>query len=97
VGDPTDYDQALGTLRLPVLMVSLSGDAFVPKSCADFLARKLKQASVTQVELQARDYGLPTFHHFRWTRKPDPVLDQVDQWVRTAIGQAASARASAGA
>ncbi|WNG36314.1 alpha/beta fold hydrolase [Archangium violaceum] len=91
-GDSTDYDRALGQLDLPVLLLSLSGDALVPKPCADFLARKLRQARVTQVELQAKDYGMESFHHFRWAKKAEPVLERVDAWIRAEVGQRSSAR-----
>lgn len=80
-GDGTDYDEALSRLSLPVLMISLSGDPLVPKTSAAFLAGKLKQARVTQVELQASDYGMQRFDHFRWARKAAPVLAKVDEWV----------------
>lgn len=79
-GDTVDYDAALARLQAPVLILSLSGDPLVPKTCADFLAGKLPQARVTQVELQASDYGMKVFHHFRWVRKPEPVLEQVEKW-----------------
>ncbi len=91
VGDSTNYDRDLGSLDIPVLLLSLSGDPLVPKTCADFLARKLKGARVTQVELQAKDYGLKSFDHFRWARKPEPVLERVDAWIQTEVGLAASA------
>lgn len=81
IGDPTNYDDALSRLSLPVLMISLSGDPLVPKTSATFLAGKLKQARVTQIELQASDYGLKKFDHFRWARKAGPVLAKVDEWV----------------
>lgn len=76
-----DYNQSLRQLDLPILMISLSGDQLVPKSSADFLAKKLERATITQVELQASDYGLQRFNHFKWTKHPGPVLDIVDHWV----------------
>jgi predicted alpha/beta hydrolase len=79
IGDATDYDAALSRLTLPVLFVSLRGDALVPKCSADFLARKLPRAQVTQVELQAND-GAP-YHHFRWAKQPGAILARVDEWV----------------
>ena len=82
-GDATDYDAALATIELPVILISLAGDPLVPNSCANFLARKLLAARLTQVELQARDHGLPGFHHFRWVRTPAPVLDAIERWVDT--------------
>jgi len=82
-GDATDFDAALATIAVPVIFVSLSGDPLVPSSCASFLARKLAAARLTQVELQARDLGLPRFHHFRWVRTPEPILDAIERWAGT--------------
>jgi predicted alpha/beta hydrolase len=78
-GDDTNYDQELGRLTLPVLMVSLKGDPLVPKCSADYLAGKLTHAQVSQIELRAED-GKP-YHHFRWVKKPAAILAPVDQWI----------------
>jgi predicted alpha/beta hydrolase len=79
-GDAADYDQALGQLKLPVLMVSLQGDTLVPRPSADYLAGKLTAAQVAQLELRAADGK--AFDHFRWVKRPAPVLAPVDQWIR---------------
>lgn len=80
IGDATDYNQAFEKLNLPVLLLSLSGDALVPRRCADFLAKKLKNARVTQIELHAKDYALKVFSHFGWVKRPDILLEQVALW-----------------
>jgi predicted alpha/beta hydrolase len=77
--DATDYDQALGQLEAPVLMVSLQGDTLVPRSSADFLAGKLAAAQVTQLELRASDGK--AYDHFRWLTKPAAIVAQVDRWI----------------
>lgn len=81
IGDPTSYDDALSRLSLPVLLISLSGDPLVPRTSATFLAGKLKQARITQIELKASDYGLKRFDHFRWARNAAPVLAKADAWM----------------
>ena len=78
-GDPADYDRDLEQLEMPVLMVSLRGDALVPRPSADYLARKLTRARVAQIELLREDGG--SYHHFRWVKQPAPILAQVDQWI----------------
>jgi predicted alpha/beta hydrolase len=85
-GSNKDYNQLLARLELPILMISLSGDPLVPKSSADVLADKLLDASVTQVELIAKDYGLAAFNHFKWAKKPEPVLDAIEQWLSSTYG-----------
>ena len=93
IGDPTNYDDELSRLSLPVLIISLSGDPLVPKTSATFLAGKLKRARVTQVELRASDYGLKSFDHFRWARNATHVLAKADEWASRELlkspGQAA--------
>jgi predicted alpha/beta hydrolase len=85
-GDAADYDRDLEQLEMPVLMVSLRGDALVPRPSADFLARKLTRAHVTQVELRPEAGG--TYHHFRWVKQPAPILARVDDWVGERFGLA---------
>jgi predicted alpha/beta hydrolase len=81
IGNAADYDRDLGQLKAPVLMISLQGDTLVPKPSADYLARKLSQARITQIEL--RTEGGKVHQHFRWVTKPAPILAQVDQWIDT--------------
>ena len=78
-GDPANYDHELTQLKVPVLMVSLQGDALVPRPSADYLARKLIHAQVSQIEVAAPD-GTP-YHHFRWVKRPAAILSKVDQWI----------------
>jgi hypothetical protein len=40
---------------------------------------KLSRADVAQVELRAEDGN--AYHHFRWVKKPDPILGHVDRWI----------------
>jgi len=88
LGADTDYERALAAVRFPVLFVSLQGDALVPKSSAEYLARKLTAAPVSCVELDATS-GVP-LHHFRWVKKPAAVLDAVESWVREHFERPAS-------
>jgi predicted alpha/beta hydrolase len=83
-GDAADYDRALGQLNLPVLMVSLQGDALVPRPSADYLAQKLTRAAVSQIELQAEDGA--AYHHFRWVKRPTAILAHVDRWIHEQFG-----------
>jgi predicted alpha/beta hydrolase len=78
-GDAADYDHELEQLKVAVLMVSLQGDTLVPRTSADYLARKLTGAQVTQIELRAEDGK--AYDHFRWLTKPAPIMKNVDQWI----------------
>jgi predicted alpha/beta hydrolase len=85
-GDAADYDRDLEQLDMPVLMVSLRGDALVPRPSADYLARKLTRAQVAQIELLPEDGS--SYHHFRWVKQPARVLAPVDEWIRVQFGLA---------
>jgi predicted alpha/beta hydrolase len=85
-GDAADYDRDLAQLKVPVLMVSLEGDTLVPRPSADYLARKLTRAQVTQIELRADDGK--AYHHFRWVKTPAAILAAVDHWVGVQFSRA---------
>jgi predicted alpha/beta hydrolase len=88
-GDAADFDGELAQLDMPVLMVSLQGDALVPRSSAEYLARKLTRAEVAQIELRREDGS--TYHHFRWVKQPAAILARVDHWMGAQFGRAARA------
>jgi len=90
-GDAADYDQELRQLAMPVLMVSLQGDALVPRPSADYLAAKLVGARVTQIELRTHD-GRP-HDHFRWVKKPAAIVAEVDRWIGGWLDSSATAAA----
>jgi predicted alpha/beta hydrolase len=83
-GDAADYDGDLEQLDMPVLFVSLRGDALVPRPSADYLARKLTRARVAQIELSPEDGN--AYHHFRWVKQPAPILAHVDHWIGLQFG-----------
>lgn len=88
--DATDYDDSLASLDLPVILISLSGDRLLPRSSADFLAAKMPKARLTQIELQAEEHGVEAYPHFRWVRRPAPILDRIEHWAgecRCAVGR----------
>jgi hypothetical protein len=58
----------------------------VPRPSADYLARKLTRAPVTQIELRADDGH--AYHHFRWVKEPAAILAAVDHWVGVQFSRA---------
>lgn len=85
INDPLDYNAVIEAVDLPVLFVSMIGDKFVPRSCVDVLAKKLKCAQVTQVEVGIQNQDISIINHFSWVRQPHAVLDHVEQWMRQVI------------
>lgn len=80
-GDSFDYNAALRSLKVNLLMLSLEGDPLVPRSSADYLARKLESASVDQSTIPASAFGRAAASHFGWAKKPEPVLERVETWM----------------
>ena len=78
-----DAEAALGQVRIPVLAISLDGDAFTPAATVDLLAAKFIDAPVRRVHLSASDMGRPV-DHFTWVRASAPVASRIAELVRTA-------------
>jgi predicted alpha/beta hydrolase len=76
-----DFEKLLTDINIPVLFVTLINDYFVTSACAQFLAAKLKTASVSSIEIDAADYGLKQFNHFNWAKKPTPVFQSMINWL----------------
>ncbi|BCJ55321.1 hypothetical protein Asp14428_67960 [Actinoplanes sp. NBRC 14428] len=75
-GDRTDYEAALATLEIPVLLAGIAGDRMIPTAAVDHLAARLP-AHVDRARLDA----VPD--HFLWARRaPAPVVDGVEHWLR---------------
>lgn len=80
-GASHDYEQALRSLRIPVLAISFANDLFAPAAAVDLLVKKLAQATVARLDL-GPEPGLQ-LDHFRWVKSVAPVVDRVDPWLRT--------------
>jgi predicted alpha/beta hydrolase len=76
-----DYERALAESTVPALFIEFPSDSFVPKPCSQHLAGKLKSASVTVEEIPPQRFRLERTHHFRWVKRPQPVVDAVAAWL----------------
>ncbi|NRA68317.1 MAG: alpha/beta fold hydrolase [Pseudobacteriovorax sp.] len=83
INSDVDLDEKMNRLALRVLFLSLSGDTYVPAGSAARLARKLLAADVELKELQASDFGLKVFDHFRWVKQPKPIVDELVSWIES--------------
>jgi len=76
-GDKTDYEAALGNLKLPTLLVQIAGDRLVPAAAVDHLAGRLP-ADVARATIDA------TPDHLLWARRtPEKVIEGVESWLAT--------------
>lgn len=83
INSPHDFEILLKTIDVPVLFMTLAGDKYVTAECACFLAEKLSQAKVSNLELTAADYKLPQFTHFNWKKTPGPIVKTIGTWLES--------------
>jgi len=79
-GDAHDYERALRTLRLPLLVLSIEDDDYAPASAARGLYGKLESAASTFEVLPPSQFGRSRVGHFSWAKTPIPVVDRIKAW-----------------
>ncbi|WP_128981510.1 alpha/beta hydrolase family protein [Streptomyces roseicoloratus] len=78
-GADLDYEAAFAKVRLPVLAVSVAGDALAPPSAVDALCGRLAGCAVTRVHhtpASASHHG-----HTRWARDAEGVARHLIAWL----------------
>ncbi|GAA2800299.1 alpha/beta fold hydrolase [Saccharopolyspora taberi] len=80
-GSTTDYEKALGALRLPLLTVSVDGDEFAPPSSMDHLAGKARQATRTRRHYGLSDAGADKLGHFGWVHRSAELSRWIGDWL----------------
>ncbi|WP_018332583.1 alpha/beta fold hydrolase [Actinomycetospora chiangmaiensis] len=73
---PVDIAAAATDAELPLLFVSLAGDALAPARTTDALAALFPRATVSRRHLRL-DVARP---HYDWARHPDTVLSHLTSW-----------------
>jgi predicted alpha/beta hydrolase len=81
-----NYEDALAKSTVPVLVIQFPDDPYVPSSCSEHLANKLRQAQVTRLVITPDSFRLSKTHHFRWLMRPQPVVDAVKAWTSQEAG-----------
>jgi len=82
---PHDLEALLGTVRVPVLAISLEGDFFAPPSALRNLLAKMNQSRITQMHLSSQDLGMEQLDHFRWMKSPEPLARQIADWLNFSL------------
>ncbi|GAA3816409.1 alpha/beta fold hydrolase [Sphaerisporangium flaviroseum] len=83
-----DYERALAESTVPALFVVLPEDRYVPESCSEHLAAKLRSAEVAWTEIPPEHFGLEKTHHFRWAHRPGALVDATVQWLESTTRRA---------
>lgn len=78
---PGDLEQALESVRLPLLALSLHGDALAPVEALAELLAKLPNADITHETLDGVATDTPWRRHFSWARKPVGVHERLARWL----------------
>jgi predicted alpha/beta hydrolase len=76
----TDYEAALGEVRLPILALSFEGDALAPRRACRNLLNKMGHAEITEVNLDRAALGAHG-GHFGWLRSPTLVTGPLCDWL----------------
>ncbi|WP_416900799.1 alpha/beta fold hydrolase [Micromonospora echinospora] len=67
--------------RTPVLVVSVDHDRLAPPAAVRYLTAAVPHAPVEQWHYGSAAADGPV-DHFRWAKRPDPVADRIDDWMR---------------
>ncbi len=79
-GTTRDYNAALRTFDLPVLVISLDGDPLGPRSNVDFLCGKMSNARLTQWHIEDGS-GVTVHDHFAWIKSSDIIGSAAATWI----------------
>jgi predicted alpha/beta hydrolase len=78
---PGDLERALEAVRLPVLALSLHGDALAPAEALAELLAKVPNAQISHETLDGVATDTPWRRHFSWARKPVGVHERLARWL----------------
>ncbi len=82
-GADLDYERAMSTVDLPVLVVSVEGDLMHTPTAMAELTAKLASTRVTRLRYTAADAG-QELDRYRWVRVPGPLPTWLKDWWRDA-------------
>ncbi|QUH01301.1 alpha/beta fold hydrolase [Saccharopolyspora erythraea] len=80
-GSTTDYEKALGELRLPLLTVTFDGDELAPPSSTDHLAGKAPRVVRTRRHYSLADAGAEKLGHFGWVYRSAELSRWIGEWI----------------
>ncbi|MET1076314.1 MAG: alpha/beta fold hydrolase [Umezawaea sp.] len=84
-GADLDYERAMSTVDVPVLVVSVEGDLMHTPAAMAELTGKLGSTRVTSLRYTAADAG-QKLDRYRWVRVPGPLPSWLKDWWRDAAG-----------
>ena len=76
-----DYEQALGSLKIPLLGLNFASDAFATPAAANYLLGKLSACAVEQWLWDESNCDDLQFDHYSWLKNSPIVVPRVAAWV----------------
>ena len=76
-----DYVALLQNLRVPVLALSFTDDAFAPKRAVNGLCATMPQAKLTHWHLAPSQIGCRELGHFRWVNQSGRLAPLIAEWL----------------
>ncbi len=80
-GSSYHFEDLLGKVKKPLLVISFEGDHFAPQKAVENLYEKMNQAELTHWHLTPEEMKLAKLDHFIWIKNPDLVVQKVEKWV----------------
>ncbi|GHF20620.1 alpha/beta hydrolase family protein [Streptomyces morookaense] len=78
-GADIPYEERMAQVQLPVLAVSVAGDALAPAGAVERLCAKLASCSVERWHFAPEDGA--RVDHVRWARAGGPVAARIGEWI----------------
>lgn len=79
-----EADELLEKLELPILFITLNNDKHISLEGSEHLLSRLKSAEVTRLHLRD-EYGINEYHHIKWLKTPEPVVNEIQDWIQKTI------------
>lgn len=84
---PWDAEQDLQRYEGAVRMLQLADDSLVPDAAVDLLQKKTPSADWQRAKLPTASFSQQRADHFGWLKEPQPVVEQVQEWLMPSSGR----------
>ncbi len=82
MNDPTDYEHALGKMKIDTLAISFEADTLSPEKAVENLYLKFNPTSdIEHLHLKNNHPLNDHFDHYTWTKKPANVASIIANWL----------------
>ncbi len=79
-GAPINYEQSLGKLTTPTLVISFESDKYAPRESVEHLYKKMASAGQI-VHEHMQDTKTIKYSHFNWVKKNGEITKLIKNWI----------------